>query len=148
MALYGSQENKGLQYEVPCMELCVIVTKALWFLHVAANANVLKSTFVLWMGVRKRVGSLQKAGLKAMFGSSFGANLLVFGMVYWFGNRDEEFRIFFWMRLLCWVSLNPVWRVFSAQKMGLCREGRLGLMVLNKVRRRLTLSYEMELWNK
>ena len=156
--VYGSQENNGLQYEVPCMELCVIVTKALWLLQVEAYANVLyfigfclwyrNTTFVLWMGVRKRVGYLQKAGLRTMFGSSFGANLLVFGMVYRFGYRDEEFRIFFWMRLLCWVSLNPAQRVFSTQKMGLCREGRLGLMVLNKVRRRLTLSYEMELWNK
>ncbi|CAN6981166.1 unnamed protein product, partial [Brassica oleracea var. botrytis] len=111
--VYGSQENKGLQYE--------------------------NSTFVLWMGVRKRVGYLQKAGLWTMFGSSFGTNLLVFGMVYWFGYRDEDFRIIFWMRLLCWVSLNPTQRVLTMQKMGLCRECRLRLMVLNTVMRRLTL---------
>lgn len=34
------------------------------------------------------------------------------------------------------------------QKMGLCRECRLRLMVLNTVMRRLTLSYELGLWNK
>lgn len=115
--VYGSQENKGLQYEVTCMELGLIVTKTLWLLQVASYDNLLdfigfclwyrNSTFVLWMGVRKRVGYLQKAGLRTMFGSSFGTNLLVFGMVHWFGYRDDDFRIIFWMRLLCWVSLNP-----------------------------------------
>ncbi|CAN6849232.1 unnamed protein product, partial [Brassica oleracea] len=143
--VYGSQENKGLQYEVTFMELCLIVTKTLWLLQVASYDNLLdfigfclwyrNSTFVLWMGVRKRVGYLQKAGLPTMFGT----NLLVFGMVYWFGYRDEDFRIIFWMRLLCWISLNPTQKVLTMQKMGLCRECRLRLMVLNTVMRRLTL---------
>ncbi|KAH0917391.1 hypothetical protein HID58_025051, partial [Brassica napus] len=173
--VHGSHGNKGLQYEVTCMDLCLIVTKALWFFQVALSDNLLyfigfglsyrNSTFILWPGVRKRADYLKKAGLQTTFGSSSGTNLLswdedtmwsvdmrgllwCFGTVYWFGYWDEDFRINFWMQSLCWVSLNPTQRVLAMQKMGLRRQCRSRLMVSNTDTGGLTLSYAMGLWNK
>ena len=173
--VHGSHGNKGLQYEVTCMDLCLIVTKALWFFQVALSDNLLyfigfglsyrNSTFILWPGVRKRADYLKKAGLQTTFGSSSGTNLLswdedtmwsvdmrgllwCFGTVYWFRYWDEDFRINFWMQSLCWVSLNPTQRVLAMQKMGLRRQCRSRLMVSNTDTGGLTLSYAMGLWNK
>ena len=80
----GSQENEGLQYEVTCMDLCLIGTKALWFFQVASYDNLLycigyclwcrNSTLILWAGVRERACCFKKPGQQTTFGSSYGTN--------------------------------------------------------------------------
>nr|VDC76304.1 unnamed protein product [Brassica rapa] len=162
----GSQENEGLQYEVTCMDLCLIGTKALWFFQVASYDNMLycigyclwcrNSTLILWAGVRERACCFKKAGQHTTFGSSYGTKswsqdeenmwsidirglLWLLGTVYWFGYWDDDFRLPFWMHSLCWVSFNPTQRVLAMRRMGLSRESRSRLIASNMVTRDLAL---------
>lgn len=77
----GSQKNEGLQYDVTRIDLCLVVTKALWFYRVSSYDNLLhlighclwcrNTTLMLWSGVTERSCWFKKAGQQRTLLSSY-----------------------------------------------------------------------------
>ncbi|KAF2561217.1 hypothetical protein F2Q70_00015212 [Brassica cretica] len=123
----GSQKNEGLQYDVTRIDLCLVVTKELWFYRVSSYDNLLhlighclwcrNTTLMLWSGVRERACWFKKAGQQRTLLSS--PNI--------------------WMHSLCRVSSNPSQRALAMRGMGLSRESRSWLTQIRLQRSMLRL---------
>lgn len=146
----GSQKNEGLQYDVTRIDLCLVVTKALWFYRVSSYDNLLhlighclwcrNTTLMLWSGVTERACWFKKAGQqntfifvcfnlpvtrrKNIWSFDISGLLWLLGMAYWFGYWDGGLRLNIWTHSLCRVSSNPSQRALAMRGMGLSRESR------------------------